>query len=359
MDDTTPPSTALTAEALRARRFGQDGTPLADVGEGGLLHALVEEARRTLPPTGGDVVVAAGDDAAVWRPEPGHLLAVTQDAVVEGVDYLPEWTRPYLVGRRTLTISLSDLASMGAEPRWCVATCCADAQVAYEDLLAIQHGICDVAAESGCAVIGGDVSRTNGPLMVDLVAGGTALTGAVMRRDAGRPGDVLLVTGTLGRAAAGLRLLMAGRSSDADESHRRWVNAQLDPVARLHEGVALTRLGVACCGDLSDGLLVDAQRTAEASGCAAELWLGSMPVDPGLQATFPVDWATLALAGGEDFELLAAIPEGRFDAVSHGWDPALAPLTVVGRLVAGHGLRLLDREGGTEIQTPVPSSRHF
>ena len=359
MDDATRLSTARTAEALRTRRFGQDGTALADVGEGSLLRALVDEARRTLPPSGGAVVVAGGDDAAVWQPEPGHLLAVTQDAVVEGVDYLPEWTRPYLVGRRTLTISLSDLASMGAEPRWCVVTCCADAHVAYEDLLAIQHGICDIAAESGCAVIGGDVSRTNGPLMVDLVAGGSVLPGAVMRRDAGRPGDVLLVTGTLGRAAAGLRLLMAGCGSDANESHRRWINAQLDPVARLGEGVALARLGVACCGDLSDGLLVDAQRTSEASNCAAELWLDSMPTDPGLRTTFPGDWAALALAGGEDFELLTAVPQDQLTTVDHGWDPALTPLTVVGRLTTGRGLRLLDREGGTEIPTPAASSRHF
>lgn len=357
MGDTTQMSPALAAAALRTRRFGQDGTALADVGESGLLHALVDEARRTLQTAGSAVVVAGGDDAAVWLPEPGHLLAVTQDAVVEGVDYLPEWTRPYLVGRKTLTISLSDLASMGAEPRWCVITCCADAHVAYEDLLAIQHGVCDVATESGCAVIGGDVSRTYGPLMMDLVAGGSTMPGALMRRDAGRPGDVLLVTGTLGRAAAGLRLLMSGRG-DADE-HRRWVNAQLDPVARLSEGAALARLGVACCGDLSDGLLVDTQRTAEACGCAAELWLGSVPADPGLRTTFPEDWPALALAGGEDFELLAAIPQRQLAAVDQGWDSALAPLTVVGRLVAGRGLRLLDREGGTEIPMPVLSSRHF
>jgi thiamine-monophosphate kinase len=359
VDDMTRLTTAVTAEALRTRRFGQDGTSLADVGEGGLLHALVDEARRTLPSAGDAVVVAGGDDAAVWRPEPGHVLAVTQDAIVEGVDYRQEWTRPYLVGRRTLTISLSDLASMGAEPRWCVATCCAGVRVAFEDLLAIQHGICDVAAESGCAVIGGDVSRTDGPLMVDLVACGSALPGAVMRRDAGRPGDLLLVTGSLGRAAAGLRLLMAGDGSEAGASRRRWVNAQLDPVARVGEGIALARLGVACCGDLSDGLLVDTQRTAEASGCAAELWLGSIPADPGLRESFPEDWAALALAGGEDFELLAAVAEGQFAAIGRGWDPALAPLTVVGRLVEGQGLRLLDREDGTEIPAPAPSSRHF
>ena len=131
------------------------------------------------------------------------------------------------------------------------------------------------------------------------------------------------------------------------------------PVARLSEGAALAQLGVACCGDLSDGLLVDAHRTAEASGCAAELWLDLVPADPGLRDAFPDDWAELALAGGEDFELLAAVPEGHLAAVRQGWDQALAPLTVVGRLIVGQGLRLLDHEGGAEIELPQPSSRHF
>jgi thiamine-monophosphate kinase len=304
-------------------------------------------------------VVPGGDDAAVWQPEPGRQLAVTQDAVVEGVDYLPEWTLPYLVGRRSLSISLSDLAAMGAEPRWCVATCCAGPGVVCEDLLAIQQGICDVAAAAGCAVIGGDVSRTTGPLMVDVVAAGSVTPGAALRRDTGKPGDLLVVTGTLGRAAAGLRLLMAGRGDGGQEAHQRWLSAQLDPVPRLREGATLARLGVACCGDLSDGLAVDARRTADASGCAAELWLDAVPVDPGLLATFPGDWAALALGGGEDFELLAAVPAANVAAVFDGWDTALAPLSVVGRLAPGQGLTLLDHRGGSEVPLPPTASRHF
>ena len=114
-----------------------------------------------------------------------------------------------------------------------------------------------------------------------------------------------------------------------------------------------------CCGDLSDGLLVDAERTARSSGCAAELWLASVPVDPGLRGLFPGDWPTLALAGGEDFELLAAAPPASVPDLVRRWRPGLAPLTVVGRLVAGTGVRLLDRRGGAEMPTPAPASRHF
>ena len=349
----------LRRDRLRARRFGDPGTAVSQVSETALLDALVDEAQRTLSGAGHAVVVNSGDDAAVWRLDPAALLVVTQDAVVEGVDYVPGWTRPYLVGKRSLTISLSDIAAMGAEPGWCVVTYCASPEVRYEDLLAIQQGLCDVAVAAGCAVIGGDVSRIDGPLVVDVAAGGSARPGRILRRDAGRAGDLLLVTGTLGRAAAGLRLLANGHVTAPAGARDRWVTAQLDPAARLGEGHALAELGVTCCGDLGDGLLVDAERTARSSGCAAELWLESVPADPGLRGLFPDDWPALALAGGEDFELLVAVPPASVPDLVRRWRPGLAPLTVVGQLAAGRGVRLLSRSGGAEVPKPAPASRHF
>jgi len=339
----------LRRDRLRARRFGDPGTAVSQVSETALLDALVDEAQRTLSGAGHAVVVNSGDDAAVWRLDPAALLVVTQDAVVEGVDYVPGWTRPYLVGKRSLTISLSDIAAMGAEPGWCVVTYCASPEVRYEDLLAIQQGLCDVAVAAGCAVIGGDVSRIDGPLVVDVAAGGSARPGKILRRDAGRAGDLLLVTGTLAN----------GHVTAPAGARDRWVTAQLDPAARLGEGHALAELGVTCCGDLSDGLLVDAERTARSSGCAAELWLESVPADPGLRGLFPDDWPALALAGGEDFELLVATPPADVPDLIRRWPPGRAPLTVVGQLAAGSGVRLLDRRGGAEIPKPAPASRHF
>ena len=346
------------ADHLRARRFGDEGTAVSEVGESALLRALINEAERTLVESNNTVVVESGDDAAVWRPDLKALLVVTQDAIVEGVDYMAQWAFPHLVGRRSLTMSLSDIASMGAKPTWCVVTYCASPNVCYEDLLAIQQGLCDVATASGCAVIGGDVSRIDGPLVVDVTAGGSVQEDRILRRDAGRAGDLLLVTGTVGRAAAGLRLLADGQI-EPGKSNDRWVASQLDPVARLDEGTALAEFGVTCCGDLSDGLLVDSERTAESSGCAAELWLDAIPVDPGLRNSFPDEWIALALAGGEDFELLVAASNANVTDLVHKWSPRLAPLTVIGRLVTGSGVRLLDRRGGVEIPKPTPTSRHF
>ncbi len=214
-----------TSGDLRNRHFGDSGTALSEVGETALLEALIKAAQRTLHKDGSGtgVVLGSGDDAAVLQPPVNALTVVTQDAVVEGIDYKPHWALPYQVGRRSLTLSLSDIASMGARPAWCVVTYCADRSVCYEDLLAVQQGLCDIALANGCAVIGGDVSRIDGPLVVDVVAGGSVRSGGILRRDAGRVDDLLMVTGTVGRAAAGLRLLTGGRGSELGGDSDRWV----------------------------------------------------------------------------------------------------------------------------------------
>jgi thiamine-monophosphate kinase len=228
-----------------------------------------------------------------------------------------------------------------------------------DDLLAVQLGLSEAAAEAGCRLLGGDVSAIDGPLVIDVCAGGTVQPGRALRRDRGNPGDVLAVTGWLGRAAAGLRLLggdpRAGEAPDAE----LWHQAQLRPQARVSEGLYLVGCGVGCAGDLSDGLLVDATRTAAASGCAAELWVDRLPVDRSLRNIFPDIWLELAVGGGEDFELLVAAPSDVLEACRAGWPAELAPLTVVGRLVAGSGVRLLGSERGSELPAPAVRSRHF
>ncbi len=366
--------------------FGAAGPRLSEVGESGLLRRLLG-ARRGAAAAG--VLLGPGDDAALWQPPAGEVLALTQDALVEGVDFRREWMPPYLLGRRCLALSLSDLAAMGATPAWCLVTLCADGSTSLGDVEEVHRGLQDMAAEHGCPVIGGDLSAIEGPLVLDVVAGGTVAPGRALRRDAGRAGDALVVTGVVGRAAAGLWLLLAGGGSGAGagagaaagaggavraeggaalaeaghavpaEVAAAWRSAQLDPCPRLAEGRELAARGVRCAGDVSDGLLVDARRTADASGTGAELWRDALPVDAALRQAFGDEWAALALGGGEDFELLAAVPAAEVDALRRDWPSQLAPLSVVGRLVEGSGLRLLDREGGTELALPAVVSRHF
>src|ERR1019366_1803465 len=190
----------LDADRMDERPFDSGGPTLADVGEQALLRALGEIARTSSP----GLTVGSGDDAAVWTPEPGRDLAFSQDALVEGVDFRRSWIDPRRLGARALAVALSDLAGMGARPVWCAATLCAPSTTCFEDVLEIQRGLCAGASAAGCTVAGGDVSAIDGPLVIDVSVAGTLASGAVLRRDGGRPGDLVVVTGRLGRAAAGL-----------------------------------------------------------------------------------------------------------------------------------------------------------
>ncbi|HEX6539862.1 MAG TPA: thiamine-phosphate kinase [Candidatus Dormibacteraeota bacterium] len=338
------------------RAFDAGGPTLAETGEVEVLRRLREVA------ASGSIealVVGPGDDAAVWAPPPGREVALTQDALVEDRDFRRRWIAPRVLGRRALTVSLSDLAGMGARPAWCLATLCAPGDTELEDVLEIQRGLVEAASGAFCAVAGGDVSDTGGPIVIDVTAGGTAARGRWLRRDAGRPGDALLVTGCLGAAAAGLVWLEGGGSDGGDDRATAWVDALLAPTARVAEGLLLAETGVRCAGDISDGLVADAGRTAHASGCGAELWLDDLPVAPGLQRSFPEQWPDLALGGGEDFELLCAVAPDATAGLLAAWPADLAPLREVGRLVEGSGVVLLRRRGGEAVALPQPRSRHW
>ena len=190
------------------------------------------------------------------------------------------------------------------------------------------------------------------------MVGGTLLAGEALRRDGGRPGDLIVVTGLLGRAAAGLRLLLDG-GGELSQQEVAWIDAQLSPVARIAEGMQLVAAGVRCGGDISDGLLVELERIAELSGCAAEIWLDRLPVEPSLVSDFGASWPDLAVGGGEDFELVAAVPEGAVPALLESWPADLAALTVVGRLLEGATVVALHHESGGVAPRPRTTSRHF
>lgn len=334
--------------------------PVSAVGEESLLAALRTIAREAAAPLvtdegGGD---ADDDDAAVWMPTPGSATVTSIDALVEGVDFERHWLSFDELGARAFAVAASDMAATGACPRHCLVTICAASEEPAGGLLDLQRGLCRAAAAAGCRVSGGDVSATPGAMVIDVCVVGELPAGSAMRRAAGQPGDALVVTGMLGRAAAGLHLLR--HSTEPSEGvEREWVRAQLQPQPRLREGTTLRELGVRCAGDLSDGLLLDARRTARASGCAAELWVDSLPTDEQLRTRFSHQWLELAIGGGEDFELLAAVPAELLEALLRGWPDDHVPLTVVGRLLQGAGVSLLERRGGATLPLPATAASHF
>ncbi len=281
-----------------------------------------------------DVVLGVGDDAALLRPPPGSELVLTQDAMVEGVHFLPD-TDPEGLGHKALAVNLSDLAAMGAEPAWItLALTLPHADAAWLDGFA--RGFCGLARREGVRLVGGDTCR--GPLNISVAAHGLVPVGLAIRRDGARPGDDVFVTGTLGDAGLGLSHLRDGLVLvDAAHARRRleW------PEPRLSAGLALRGLASAAI-DISDGLAADLGHILEMSHVGAVLELERLPCSVGMRdyLSRTGDWTT-PLTAGDDYELCFTLPPGEAGRLS-GFP---CPVTRIGRIEQAPGLCIHGPDG--------------
>ena len=283
-----------------------------ELGEFGLIERLsrrvsaAQAGASQRSPAPGGVRVGIGDDAAVWDAD-GAGEVLTTDTVVQGVHFTLDTTSWADLGWKALAANLSDVAAMGAMPGLAVVTLGLPMDTRVADLDTLYDGLLEAAVEFGARVAGGDVVASP-TLFITIALTGTLL-GAPMLRSASRPGDVICVTGMLGAAGAGLALLLdMPYASGADlkpllSAHRR-------PWPRVREGLALVKAGVTCAMDISDGLVDDLGKLCAASGCAARLDAACIPVHPGAQRALPQHALSLALNGGEDYELLFTAPPG-------------------------------------------------
>jgi thiamine-monophosphate kinase len=307
------------------------------MGERGLLRSL----RPYFTPAGRRLLLGAreADDAAVWR---GDAIEVaTTDTMVEGIDFRTDWPGFdfVLLGRRLLAINLSDLAGMGAEPRHALISLSLKRQTKAADVKRLYQGIAEQARRFGVTVAGGDLSATSGPLTVSAsLIGRVSSARRLLRRTGARPGWQIAVTGSLGAAAKGLRLLEAGRRP-ATAVERIWVAAQLDPSPQVAAGKALAAAGITVGGDISDGLYRELERLVEPSRMGATIALDRLPLARGLR---PAEWP-LALRDSEDFELICAAPLARMAAAQAALRRIGLSLTIMGRLDRQRGIRLSDR----------------
>lgn len=292
---------------------------LADLGEFGLLARL--RARLGSP--------YLGDDAAVLSITPGMTLLATVDAQVDGVHFLGARMSPQQVGRRAIAVNVSDIAAMGGTPRFALVSLLlpSDLDVAWID--ALYDGIVAETARWQMQVAGGNMSRTPGPMTVDVTLLGEVESSRALTRRGARPGDVLLVTGELGRAAAGLELLRRG-------GHGPLVDAYCTPTPRVREGRALlaTRR-VRAAMDLSDGLGSDLHRLCEESAVGAIVDAAALPISAEVRAAAAVvgrNPLDLALFGGEDFELLVAASPDDAGLVQEAVRAVGTPLVMIGRV---------------------------
>jgi thiamine-monophosphate kinase len=263
---------------------------VADLGE----RAIIERIRARIPPPPPWVVIGVGDDAAVIEPERNLLEVITTDALVEGVHFDCAFVAPEDIGHKALAVNLSDLAAMGAAPRAALLSLMLPPTWPVAHLDALVDGMLALAQRARISLVGGNITRSPGPLIVDVTVTGSVHRRRILTRAGARAGDDLYVTGSIGGGAAGLRELRvnpASRSAAAMRYRR--------PEPRTRFGMLLGRNRAArACVDLSDGLADGVRQIGEASGLGAVLDGRALPIDHG-RAGLPE-----ALSGGEDYELL-------------------------------------------------------
>jgi thiamine-monophosphate kinase len=305
---------------------------------------LIERIRELTEQSRDDVRIGIGDDAAVLAPPVGQELAVAIDTLVEGVHF-PRGTPPADIGWKSLAVNLSDLAAMGATPAWALlALTLPEADVAFVDGFAA--GFARLAQPHRLALVGGDTTR--GPLSVSVAVHGFVPPGKALTRSGARVGDAVLVTGTLGDAAAGLHALQnPWREGDNQRlAWRDFLVGRLNlPTPRLAAGAALRGQASACI-DISDGLLADLGHICSASGVGAELDAALLPRSPALMALYDSSSVLqFALGGGDDYELCFTVPAQRLADVQADLSRLGCGVTRIGRIVDGGGVRVRDAQG--------------
>ena len=280
---------------------------------------FINALRQRVASSNQSVITGIGDDAAVFRSSLGKEAVISVDLLVEDVDFRRTTTPPYLLGHKALAVSLSDLAAMGSRPLWAMVSIGVPEDIWQSDFVdRFYEGWLDLANQYGVQLIGGDTSRTNERVVIDSIAIGECSAGMAVKRTGASPGDQIFVTGSLGAAAAGLRLIERGahlaEQNLSDEDSQKLDHVllrQLRPEPRVGWGIVLgeERLATAMI-DLSDGLSSDLNHLCVASNVGALIDASLLPIDErvvelcGRRALDPLQ---LALHGGEDFELLFTV----------------------------------------------------
>lgn len=292
-------------------------------------------------------VLGVGDDAALFEVAPGKQLAVSADMLIEGRHFFAD-ADPGCLARKALAVNLSDLAAMGAEPRWFTLSL-ALPQIDTRWLEAFSRGLRGMAEEYGVVLVGGDTTR--GPLTLSIQIMGEIERGTALLRSGGLPGDDLWVSGPLGAAAAAV-MQRLGRAVLSPGS-QAYCDLRLDlPEPRLLLGQRLRGLASAAL-DISDGLVGDAGHIGERSGCGVEIWREQVPFPREIAELPPALLHEAILAGGDDYELCFTAPAVRREAIEVLALELGLPLVRVGRLVAGQGVRVLD---ATDVEVTLTRS---
>jgi thiamine-monophosphate kinase len=302
-----------------------------------------------------------GDDAAALTPPAGCDLVLTTDGVIAGVHFLPT-DPPQSIARKALRMNLSDLAAKGAKPVGFLLSIALPANTQESWVAAFAEGLGQDISHYGCPLLGGDTDRTPGRLSISITAFGAVPHGSMVRRATAKPGDIIAVTGTIGDAALGVLvhrdadLAKQWRLSSAAKDHlqRRYLLPQprnaLAEALRAHASAAM---------DVSDGLAGDLAKLCRASGLAAVVDVGAVPLSDAARAALAADAKLIEriLTGGDDYEIVLTLPEAKFRSLRVAAETAGVPLAKIGEVTSGQGVRFL-REGKV-LSFAQPSYSHF
>ncbi|GAC1344785.1 MAG: thiamine-phosphate kinase [Ktedonobacteraceae bacterium] len=320
-------------------------TTIAELGEFGLIARITAGLAQP-----SDVIVGVGDDAAILDIGGDELLVATCDAQVEDTHFRLRHTNAYDIGRRALAVNLSDIAAMGARPRFALISLLLPPTLDIAVLDGIYAGLREEAAQFDVALVGGNIARNAERLIIDITLLGTGIRNRLLRRNSAKPGEVVMVTGSLGSAAAGLLVLEDEQLAAKIPPEIRAVTlaAQHTPTPRVAAGQWLAQYGVTTGIDVSDGLAADLSHICDASGVGVHIEAESLPIQPEvatiatLAGREPQD---LALFGGEDYELLFTVPADRADVFVHELFVATGVnATAIGTICEGSAITLF-RQG--------------
>ncbi len=313
------------------------------------------------PLAGGEAgALGLADDAALLTPPAGRDLVLTVDAMIEGVHFLPD-EPPDLVARKLLRVNLSDLAAMGAVPLGYLLTAAWPETKDEAWIAGFAAGLAEDQAIFPVHLIGGDTTRTPGPLALSLTAVGSVPTGAGLKRSTAQAGDLLFVSGTIGDSALGLKILRGELEARDGQDRAALVARHRLPEPRLALGRALVEEGLATAAiDISDGLVADVGHIAETSALAARIEAAAVPLSAaaGRAVARDPDLRAAIFGGGEDFELAFTAPPERAGAVAALSERLALPIARIGVLAAGRGVTLVDA-AGREVPLASAGWTHF
>jgi thiamine-monophosphate kinase len=293
-----------------------------------------------LTPAADDIIVPVGDDAAVLVVPAGQQLVVAADTLVEAVHF-PAGSAADLIGYRALAVNLSDLAAMGAQPRW-YTLCLTSPELKQQWLDDFSAGLAEAAADTGISLVGGDTTR--GPLTISVQVMGLVPNNTALTRSGARPGDIIYVTGTLGDAAAGLAILQRELASETLFDHL--IERFSRPTPRLREAGILMAYASSCI-DISDGLVADLGHICESSGVAASLNIDTLPISTVLRGYAGQQALTYALNGGDDYELCFTVGAHQAQELERSFQQQGLQCSPIGQVIDGAGVHCVDAKGNT------------